>query len=180
MSLARNRRLALIAGTVLVLAAVVSPVLAANGEVSIAGKAFTPATIIVNQGDTVTWTVTESIGEPHSVTSGTPEDSGKIFDSGTAGSTNSFKLRDQGATYEYTFDQAGEFPYYCVIHPAEMTGKVVVLAPGASVPPSIEPAPSEEETGVPVQNRLLAGGILVVAIALMFGLAWLWRRMNPA
>ena len=114
------------------------------------------------------------------MTSGTPEDSGKIFDSGTAGNNSSFKLRDNGATFDHTFNEPGEYLYYCVIHPAEMTGKVVVLAPGASPPPSTEPAPSEEHTGVPANDRLLAGGILVVAIVLMFGIAWLWRRMNPA
>ena len=180
MSSARTRRLAFVAGSLLVAAAAVSPVLAANADVAIKGKAFEPSTITISQGDTVTWTVTESIGEPHSVTSGTPQDSGKIFDSGTAGANNSFKLRDNGASYQYTFDEAGEYLYYCVIHPAEMTGKVVVLAPGASPPPSVEPAPSEERTGVPVGNRLVAGGILVVAIVLMFGLAAVWRRMNPA
>ena len=173
-------RIAIAASALFVVAFAVAPVLAANGAVSIAGKAFTPSTITISQGDTVTWTVTESIGEPHSVTSGTPEDSGKIFDSGTAGNNNSFKLRDNGATFENTFNEPGEFLYYCVIHPAEMTGKVVVLAPGASPPASTEPAPSEEHTGVPVQDRLVAGGILVVAIVLMFGIAWIWRRMNPA
>ena len=68
-----------------------------------------------------------------------------------------FKLRDVGQTYEFTFDQAGEYPYYCVVHPAEMTGKVVVVAEGASPPPSVEPPPSETETGVPVANRVTAG-----------------------
>ncbi|HXG26073.1 MAG TPA: hypothetical protein VNL94_04365 [Candidatus Binatia bacterium] len=38
----------------------------------------------------------------------------------------------------------------------------------------------EGETSIPVERRALAGGILVVSIILMFGLAWLWRRMNPA
>lgn len=180
MSSTRSRRLALVAALVLVVGAAVTPVLAANVAVSIVGKTFEPATVTVNVGDTVTWTVTESINEPHSVTSGTPQDSGKVFDSGTAGNNNSFKLRDVGQTYEFTFDQAGEYPYYCVVHPAEMTGKVVVVAEGASPPPSVEPPPSETETGVPVANRVTAGVILVVAIALMFGLAWLWRRMNPA
>lgn len=174
------RRIALAAALLVVAAVAVSPVLAAGADVAIKGKAFEPATITVGQGDTVRWTVTESINEPHSVTSGTPQDSGKVFDSGTAGSNNSFKLRDNGQTFEYTFDEAGEYSYYCVIHPAEMTGKVVVLAPGASAPPSIEPPPSEAETGTSGERRLVAGTILAVALVLMFGMAWLWRRMNPA
>jgi plastocyanin len=65
-----SRRLALAAAAVFALAVVGSPVLAAEHAVAIAGKAFEPATITVAPGDTVTWTVTTSIGEAHSVTSG--------------------------------------------------------------------------------------------------------------
>jgi plastocyanin len=164
----------------LVVAAAVSPVVAANADVSIVGTSFEPATITINQGDTVTWTVTEEIGEPHSVTSGTPEDSGKIFDSGTAGSNSTSNLRENGETFDHQFNEAGEFPYYCVIHPTTMTGKVIVVAEGASPPPSVEPPPSEQHTGVPVERRVTAGAILAIALVLMFGMAWLWRRMNPA
>lgn len=180
MSSARGRRIAIAGGLLLAMAAAVAPALAANAAVSIAGRAFDPATVTVNAGDTVTWTVTESINEPHSVTSGTPEDSGKAFDSGTAGSNSSFNLRDVGQTFEHTFNEPGEYLYYCVIHPAEMTGKVVVLAEGASPPPSVAPPPSEIHTGVPAERRLAAGAILAVSLVLMFGMAWLWRRMNPA
>ncbi len=180
MSSARSRRVAFAAGLLLVAAATVTPVLAAQAAVSIVGTSFEPATITVNQGDTVVWTVTEAIGEPHSVTSGTPADSGKVFDSGTAGANNSFKLGENGQTYEFTFNEPGEYPYYCVVHAADMTGKVVVVAEGASPPPSVAPPPSEVHTGVPAERRLTAGVILGVSIALMFGMAWLWRRMNPA
>ena len=174
MSSARSRRLALLGGALLVAAAAVSPVLAAAVTVDIDKKAFLPATITVAQGDTVTWTVTNGIGEPHSVTSGTPSvDSGKTFDSG-------INLTDNGQSFEWTFDQPGEYLYYCVVHPVEMTGKVVVVAPGASAPPVVEPPPSEAEAVIPVERRALAGGILVISIVLMFAGAWLWRRMNPA
>ena len=175
-----GRRLAVFAGLLVALAAAAAPVLAAGGDVSIAGTSFEPATITIQAGGTVKWTVTQSIDQPHSVTSGTPEDSGNIFDSGTAGANNSFKLRDNGQTFEYTFNTPGEYPYYCVVHPAQMTGKVIVLAEGASPPPSVAPPPSEQATGVPVERRLLAGTVLVIALVLMFAGAWLWRRMNPA
>ena len=180
MALNRTRRLAILAGSLLAVTAGIAGVRAAEVQVAIAGKAFEPPTITVQQGDTVTWTVTESINEPHSVTSGTPEDAGKVFDSGTSGTNNSFKLRDEGQTFQFTFDQPGEFAYFCVIHPVEMTGKVVVVAPGGSAPPVVEPPPSEAEAAIPVERRALAGGVLVVSILLMFAGAWLWRRMNPA
>jgi plastocyanin len=173
-------RIAIVVPMLLLAAAAVAPVLAANADVQIIKKQFSPSEITIGVGDTVTWTVITSAGEPHSVTSGTPADSGKIFDSGTAGANNSFKLRDDGQTYQHTFNEPGEFLYYCVIHPVDMTGKVVVLAEGASPPPSIEPAPSEQETGISPERRLLAGGILAVSLVLMFLLAWVWRRMNPA
>ena len=166
-------RIAIASAAMVVLALFVAPVLAANDAVGIVGKAFQPSTITISVGDTVTWTVDQSIGEPHSVTSGTPQDSGKAFDSG-------INLKDNGQSFQFTFKEPGEFSYYCVVHPTEMTGKVVVLAEGASPPPSIEPAPSEEHTGVPAERRLLAGTILVIARVLMFAGAWLWRRMNPA
>jgi plastocyanin len=166
-------RIALAAPALVVAAFLVAPVLAANGAVGIVGKSFQPATITIAKGDTVTWTVTQSIGEPHSVTSGTLQDAGKIFDSG-------INLKDDGQSFQWTFNEAGEFSYFCVVHPTEMTGKVVVLAEGASPPPSIEPPPSEEHTGVPADRRLLAGSILVIALILMFAGAWFWRRMNPA
>jgi plastocyanin len=172
-------RSAVVASLLVAAASVAAPAIAADGAVSIVGKAFEPATITINQGDTVTWTVTQSIGEPHSVTSGTPEDSGKIFDSGTGTGANML-LRDNGQTFEHAFTEAGEFLYYCSVHPADMTGKVVVLAEGASPPPSVEPAPSEQHTGVPAESRILAGVILGVSLVLMFAMAWLWRRMNPA
>jgi plastocyanin len=174
------RRLVLVAGILAAHAVTTAPVLAAGAAVSIVGTSFQPSTITVHVGDTVTWTVTQSIGQPHSVTSGTPQDSGKVFDSGTAGENSSFKLRDNGQTFEYTFKQAGEFPYYCVIHPTQMTGKVVVVAEGASPPPSVQPPLTEQKTGVPAERRLLAGSILVIALVVMFAGAWLWRRMNPA
>jgi plastocyanin len=167
-------RIAVAAPVLFVLAVAVAPVLAADSAVGIVGKAFEPATITISQGDTVTWTVNQAIGEPHSVTSGSPStDSGKVFDSG-------INLKDNGQSFQFTFKDPGEYAYYCEVHPTEMTGKVVVLAEGASPPPSIEPPPSEEHTGVPADRRLLAGSILVIAIVLMFGAAALWRRMNPA
>lgn len=173
------RRLALVAGILLAVGASVAPALAADGAVSIDGLTFEPATITINTGDTVTWTVTVSINAPHSVTSGTPADSGKVFDSGTGTGAN-LLLRDTGQTFQHTFGEPGEYLYYCTVHPVDMTGKVVVLAEGASPPPSVEPPPSEQETGVSAERRLTAGVILGISLVLMFAMAWVWRRMNPA
>ena len=60
----------------------------------------------------------------HTVTSGTgPSDPsmGKQFDSGLSGLT----VLIAGKTFSHKFTKAGEFPYFCQIHPT-LVGKVVV------------------------------------------------------
>jgi plastocyanin len=81
--------------------------------VSIQDFAFDPPHIQVTVGDTVTWTQGTD-EEPHTATA---TDDAKTFDSGT--------LTDEGETFDFTFDEAGEFPYFCEIHP-EMLGLVTV------------------------------------------------------
>jgi plastocyanin len=165
----RSRRLALAAGLVLVTMAVAAPVFAASIAVNIVDKTFSPADIVVAEGDTVTWTVTKSINEPHTVTSADADASGKkLFDSGI---DNSAKLKDNGGTFSFTFTKAGTYAYACQIH-ADMKGSVTVLAAGAT--------PGEAEAGIPMERRLIGAGILVVTLVVLFGAAIVWRRMNPA
>jgi plastocyanin len=78
-------------------------------------ECFIPVDVTVKVGDTVTWSNDDSAA--HTVTSGTAADGpdGK-FDS-------SLFMAD--TTFSYTFDQAGEYNYYCMVHPW-MTGKVSV------------------------------------------------------
>ena len=87
-----------------------------------ADKAFSPNPAIIKVGDTVTWTNNDD-SQPHTVTSGTgPDDPnmGKAFDSGTS------VLTTKGKTFQHTFTKAGEYPYFCELHPS-MVGKVVVV-----------------------------------------------------
>ncbi|MGC2668537.1 MAG: plastocyanin/azurin family copper-binding protein [Candidatus Nitrosopolaris sp.] len=90
---------------------------------TLADKAFAPNPLNAKVGDTVTWTNKDTIF--HTVTSGTgPSDTthGKEFDSGLSGPT---ALTTQGKTFSHKFMTAGEFPYFCQLHPT-MIGKVVV------------------------------------------------------
>jgi plastocyanin len=71
--------------------------------------AFNPNSLTVPVGTTVTWINQEST--PHDVVSDT-------------GVFTSPRL-NTGANYTYTFTQAGEYPYYCGIHPS-MKAKIIV------------------------------------------------------
>jgi plastocyanin len=79
-------------------------------------KAYSPNPAEIKAGETVTWTNDDS--QIHTATSGAvgAEDSGKVFDSG---------ILSPKATFDFKFDQAGEYDYYCTLHP-QMLGKVVV------------------------------------------------------
>ncbi len=169
----RSWRLGLMAATLLLAFMAISPVLAATINVTIVDKAFDPPKIVVALGDTVTWAVTKSIGEPHTVTSGKPGDAdeGAAFDS-QKDDADLAKLKDVGGTFSYTFDKTGTYAYFCVVHQVDMTGEVVVLAAGE--------APGEVHEGIPMERKLLGGGILILTLVVLFGASWLYRRMNPA
>lgn len=68
--------------------------------------AFSPASLTIKAGTTVTWKNTTAA--PHTVTS----DDGKSFDSGSAN-----PIAPQSGTFSFTFSTAGTFAYHCAIHP---------------------------------------------------------------
>src|SRR3989337_3429532 len=78
-------------------------------------ECYIPAEVTVNVGDTVTWSNDDSAA--HTVTSGTP----------TGGPDGTFdsSLFMADATCSHTFDNAGEYNYFCMVHPW-MTGKIQV------------------------------------------------------
>jgi plastocyanin len=78
--------------------------------VSISNMSYSPATLTVKKGTTVTWTNSDSAA--HTVTA----DSGNLFDSGTL---------NPGKTFNFQFDTAGTFAYHCTFH-SSMHGKVIV------------------------------------------------------
>jgi plastocyanin len=80
-----------------------------SAEVKIDNFSFGPVAITVSVGTTVTWINRDDI--PHTVVS-----TDKVFKS---------KVLDTDEKFSYTFTKAGEYPYFCSIHP-KMTGKVVV------------------------------------------------------
>ena len=85
-----------------------------------AATAYTPQTMTVAVGTTVTWLNQDTVF--HTITSGTSDGKlGKadgLFDSGEV---------QTGESFSQTFDEAGTFPYFCIPHPW-MKGTVEVTA----------------------------------------------------
>ena len=84
-----------------------------NHDVSITDdKDFLPEDLTINVGDTVVWTNNDD--SPHTVTADDDE-----FNSGNLA---------EGATWSYTFTEAGTYDYHCNYH-SSMTGSVTVVDP---------------------------------------------------
>ena len=76
---------------------------------------YSPADITINVGDTVSWDNVDTAA--HTVTSGSPADGPSgVFDS---------SLLMASATYAFTFEDAGNYDYFCMVHPW-MVGTVSV------------------------------------------------------
>ncbi|HVV34285.1 MAG TPA: cupredoxin family copper-binding protein [Vitreimonas sp.] len=86
-----------------------------TNTVQIRDFSFIPRTIVVTPGTTVTWTNVDD--EPHTVTA-----NDRAYHSAAM---------DTDQTYTHTFATAGEFHYFCALHP-HMTATVIVRAPGAT------------------------------------------------
>ncbi len=81
----------------------------------------TDGVIIVDKFDTVQWGNADTL--PHTVTSGTVDSGGDgIFDSG---------LFLGGEYFRYQFNEVGDYPYFCLVHPW-MDGTVHVVASSIS------------------------------------------------
>ncbi len=100
-------------------------------------ECYLPYSLEIQVGDTVSWSNDDTAA--HTVTSGTPDGMDGIFDS---------NLFMAGSTFEFTFDESGVYPYFCMVHPW-MTGEIIVneikemivneIAVGEPNPSGIEP-----------------------------------------
>ncbi len=113
------------------------------GSVSIFDNGYTPASLSVTEGTTVTWTNTGAA--PHTAT-----DRAGRFDSG-------FMMT--GDTFSRTLTTAGTYEYFCTIHP-EMVATIVVTGAGGTAPPPPPPANPAPPASAPVAP--VPGGIEVV------------------
>jgi plastocyanin len=102
---------------------------AATAHVSIVDFGFSPATITVTVGTTVTWTNTGAV--IHSVTSDTG-----AFDSSPSCPTG--VCIDPGSSFSHVFSTAGTFTYHCRVH-SSMHGTLIVKAAAPVTTPTTAP-----------------------------------------
>jgi plastocyanin len=157
-STARRGALALLlAALILFVLGSIEMARAATHAVTISDFAFSPATLTITAGDTVTWTNDDPI--VHTATSATG-----AFDSGDLA---------EGASFSVTFTTPGTYDYVCTPHPT-MTGRIVVQAAVAA--PSPAGGGQVPDVAMPQEwpaNTALLVGLLLVGGA---GLAVIARR----
>jgi len=107
---------------------------------------FIPSTVTIEAGGTVTWENTDNAA--HTATGGTPTD-------GPSGAFDS-SLMMVGGSFTQTFDEAGTYPYFCMVHPW-MQGTVIVEATEQTEDESeqieFEPTPEVVETEAEVVSE---------------------------
>lgn len=81
-----------------------------QNNIEIKNYVFSPSSLTIKIGDTITWTNNDGVS--HTITS----DSGSELDSQTI---------SDGQTYSHTFNSAGTFNYHCSIHTG-MKGRIIV------------------------------------------------------
>ncbi len=126
--------------------------IAVGHDVAIASFAFSPNSITIAPGDTVTWTNND--GTTHTVT-------------GNNGSWGSANLAN-GQTFTHQFNETGDFAYHCSIH-TSMTGVVHVASDGGT--------PQQPHSPGLSSTALIVIVAAVVAVAVVSTVV-LWRRMR--
>jgi plastocyanin len=142
-------------------------VLAAGGSVTITESGgryhFTPSTISIKVGESITWT--DSTEAPHTVSSD------------QAGGPMQSSILNQGDSYRATFNSAGDFAYHCEIH-SYMHGTVHVESAAAhrTPPPAgstpLPPTDASTRGSAPMGRRgalLALVGVGTFMSVLLFG-----------
>lgn len=122
---------------------------------------FEPHAVWVEQGGTVTWTLASG---SHSATAyHSDNDRPDRVPEGTE-AWDSGVLSEQGATFEYTFDQEGVYDYFCIPHETiPMVGTVLVGNPDPENQPGLAPPqddlPEEAQTAIEELNQQVSDAL---------------------
>lgn len=112
---------------------------------SIQALDFYPNAITIHSGDRIVWSNSTSI--PHTISippagqtppAGPPNPAqvgGNVFDNSAYISSG---FLTKGKQYSVLFTRPGTYAYYCIVHPPEMMGTIVVLPAGAPLPESAQ------------------------------------------
>lgn len=118
-----------------------APAAASSYSVQITNYAYSPASINVNEGDTITWTNQDTV--PHTVTTS------------SGPQTLSSPDLSKGQSWSFTFTQPGTYSYYCAVHPY-MRAQVIVRAPApatSAAAPVTTRAAAQPQTTYVVRTR---------------------------
>jgi plastocyanin len=161
----RTRIIRALAGGAVLAALAGGTALAADQAVAISGFSYSPASVTVNVGDTVTWT--NSDAQAHTATA-------------NDGSWDTGNIGGSGGTDAVTFATAGTFPYHCDIHP-QMTGTVTVEAAAATSAPGAGATTPPTDSSPAGQDRDSLGGwpaVLIVVFTWVVAMAAILRRLS--
>jgi plastocyanin len=115
---------------------------ACSGNVTVASFSYTPATLNVTRGTTVTWCWT---GGPHSVT-------GTGFDDPPGCTSTGARCGNAEYTFSRVFSTAGTFAYHCKVH-SSMQGSIVVGQPSPTPSKTTRPPTTPPATRTPTPSR---------------------------
>ena len=115
-------------------------------------ECYIPYEITINVGDEVTWSNDDSAA--HTVTAGSAADGPSgVFDS---------SLFMAGTTFSHTFEEAGTFPYFCMVHPwmegIVNVGTAEVTTTSTPQPEVISEKPTEESQVSVTLDHEISGG----------------------
>ena len=116
-------------------------------------ECYIPYEITINVGEEVTWSNDDSAA--HTVTGGSAADGPSgVFDS---------SLFMAGTTYSFTFEEAGTYPYFCMVHPwmegIVNVGTAEVTTTSEPVAEPISAEPVESQVAVNLQHDISGGQV---------------------
>ena len=110
---------------------------ASSKSVDMMNYAFSPSSLAISVGDTVTWTNHDSA--PHNVV---VTDGPEKFSS---------PLIEQGQSWSHTFTLAGTYSYYCSVHP-DMKATITVTGGGSTTQPTMGAPTSSAKPTTPAPS----------------------------